>query len=80
MFCATYPTDLFAFIFWKSCLYIVIQLYVISMRLSGSFPVECLHHRQFSSFHLSHNSFLQGLEGFPTGSALPGPEVRDSPV
>ena len=40
-----------------------------------------LHHRQFSPcYSLPHTSLLQGLEGFPTGSALPGPGVRDSPV
>ena len=40
-----------------------------------------LHHGQFSSCsYLPHTSFLQGLEGFPTGSALPGPGVRDSLV
>ena len=39
----------------------------------------CLHHRQFSSFsHLPHTSLLQGLEGFPTGSALPEPGDKDS--
>ena len=41
----------------------------------------CLHHGQFSSdSRLPHTRLLQGLEGLPTGSALPGSEVRDSPV
>ena len=41
----------------------------------------CLHHGQFSSCsRLPHIRLLQGLEGFPTGSALPGPGVRDSPT
>ena len=41
----------------------------------------CLHHRQFSSdSRLPYTRLLQGLEGFPTDSALPGPGVRDSPT
>ena len=41
----------------------------------------CLHQGQFSSdSRLPHTRLLQGLEGFPTGSALPGPGVRDSLV
>ena len=40
----------------------------------------CLHHGQFSSCsRLPHISLLQGLKGFPTGSALPGPGVRAAP-
>ena len=41
----------------------------------------CLHHRQFSSdSRLPYTRLLQGLEGFPTGSALPGPKVRQPSV
>ena len=54
---------------------------MIPLHLFESFPWICLHHRQFSScFCLPHISLLQELEGFPTGSALPGPEVINSPT
>ena len=62
MFCATYLTDLFAFIFWKSYLYIIIQLYVISMHLSASFPVESVF--IIDSFHPSST--------FPTPASYRG--------
>ena len=67
MFCATYPTYLFAFIFWKSCLYIIIQLYVISMHLSASFPVESVFIT--GSFHPSSifptTASCRGWRDFP---------------
>ena len=51
MFCATYPTYLFTFIFWKSCLYVIIKLCVISMHLFASFPVKFVFIT--GSFHLT---------------------------
>ena len=54
---------------------------MIPLHFFASFQWVYLYHRQFSSCsRLPHTSLLQGLEGFPTDSALLGPRIRDSPA
>ena len=81
-FCATSPIDLLTFIFCKLHLYFIIQLCVIPLHFFASSQWSLSSSRAVFILLsvLPHTSLLQGLEGFPTGSALSGPGVRDSPA
>ena len=81
-FCATSPIDLLTFIFRKLHLYFIIQLCVIPLHFLASSQWTLSSSRAVFILLsvLPHTSLLQGLEGFPTGSSLSGPGVRDSPA
>ena len=67
---------------YKLHLCIIIELCVIPLHFFASFQwsLSSLQVVFILLSVLSHISLLQGLEGFPTGSAMPGLGVRDSPV